>query len=407
MRYFAFPLAALLLASIIGCGEGDKPRSATTQAADTIKIGEYGSMTGNQATFGTSTHKGVVLALKEINDAGGLNGRKFELISYDTRGQATEAGNAVTRLCTQDKVTAVIGEVASSLSLAGGAVAQKYGVPMISPSSTNDRVTKIGNMIFRVCFIDEFQGYVVADFCIEKLKAKKVAVLYDQSQAYSKGLQAAFIKSLKELGGEVTTIQTYTGSDPEFGAQLTSIRDTNPDAIFIPGYYTEAGNIAVQARKLGITVPLLGGDGWESEQLTKIGGKAIEGCYFSNHYSPEEARHELTDFIASFKRDNKEEVPDAMAALGYDATRVLFDSMKRAKSLSGDDLAAAIATTKHFSGVTGVITINKDRNADKNAVMLEIKNGEPHFVASIPPPGEATDPTPTPATAPAPAPAPN
>jgi len=353
--------------------------------AEPIKIGEYGSMTGNQATFGTSTHKGIVLALKEINAAGGLNGRKLELISYDTRGQTGDAGNVVTRLCTQDKVVAVLGEVASSLSIAGGRVAQENGVPMISPSSTNAKVTSIGPMIFRVCFIDDFQGYVVAKFAKEKLKAKRVAVLYDRGQAYSKGLRDAFTKSFKEMGGEITTDQSYSSSDAEFGAQLTSIRDTKPDAIFVPGYYTEAGNIAVQARKLGLNVPLLGGDGWESEQLAKIGGNAINGCFFSNHYSPEEDRAELKEFIANFKKDNNGEVPDAMAALGYDAARVLFDSMKRAKSLSGTDLANAIAQTKDFPGVTGVITINKDRNAEKAAVILQMRGGQPRYFATVAP----------------------
>lgn len=367
--------AAMLLALPAGLHAQNEP----------IKIGEYGSMTGNQATFGTSTHKGIVLALKEINAAGGFNGRKLELISYDTRGQAGEAGNCVTRLCTQDKVTAVLGEVASSLSIAGGRVAQENGVPMISPSSTNSKVTQIGPMVFRVCFIDDFQGFVVAKFAREKLKAKKVAVLYDRGQAYSKGLRDAFTKSFKELGGEITTDQSYSAGDPEFGAQLTTIRDTKPDAIFVPGYYTEAGNIAVQARKLGINVPLLGGDGWESEQLAKIGGDAINGCFFSNHYSPEEDRAELKDFIANFKKDNNGEVPDAMAALGYDAARVLFDSMKRAKSLSGTDLANAIAVTKDFKGVTGVITINKDRNADKAAVILQMRGGAPHYYSSVSP----------------------
>ena len=355
---------------------------------DPIKIGEYGSMTGDKATFGTSTHKGIVLAIKEINAAGGLNGRKLELIHYDTRGQAGDAGNAVTRLCKQDKVTAILGEVASSLSIAGGRVAQEAGVPMISPSSTNDKVTKIGPMIFRVCFIDDFQGFVVAKFAKEKLKAKRVAVLYDRGQAYSKGLCDAFVKSFKEMGGEITTDQAYTSNDAEFGAQLTTIRDTKPDAIFVPGYYTDAGNIAVQARKLGIQVPLLGGDGWESPQLAKIGGAAINGCYFSNHYSPEEDRAELKDFIANFKKDNKDEVPDAMAALGYDAARVLFDSMKRAKSLSGTDLANAISQTKDFKGVTGVITINKDRNADKAAVILQMRGGQQHYFATVPPEGK-------------------
>jgi branched-chain amino acid transport system substrate-binding protein len=294
-------------------------------------------------------------------------------------------GTAVTRLINQDKVVAVLGEVASSLSIAGGRVAQQYGVPMISPSSTNPQVTQIGDMIFRVCFIDPYQGYVGAKFARENLKAQKVAILYDQAQAYSKGLKDDFSKSFTQLGGSIATEQAYTGGDQDFSAQLTSIRATRPDVIYVPGYYTDVGNIALQARKLGIKAPLLGGDGWDSAKLGEIGGAAIEGSYYSNHYSPEEQRPAVQEFVKKYQA-RFGAVPDGLAALGYDAAKILFDAMQRAPSLGGKDLARAIAETRNFQAVTGVISIDDKRNARKQAVIVQMKGGKPSYVATVPPP---------------------
>lgn len=388
-----FPLLPLLMATFlgifaIGCDRqeagGDKAAGGSAAAGDTIPVGQYGSMTGSTATFGQSTDQGVRLAVEEFNAAGGLNGKKIELFTEDTRGQSQEAGTVVTKLITDRKVVAVLGEVASSLSIAGGRVAQQYGVPMISPSSTNPDVTKIGDKISRVCFIDPFQGFVGAKFVKENLKAKKVAVLFDQSQAYSKGLKDDFLKAAKKFELEVTSEQAYNEGDQDFSAQLTSIRETSPDAIYVPGYYTEVGNIAVQARKLGISAPMIGGDGWESDKLTEIGGKAIEGCYYSSHYSHEDPRPELQEFLKKFKAKYNV-TPDSMAVLGYDAASLLFDAMKRSPSLKGDDLAKAIAETKNFKGVSGSVTMDADRNATKPAVVLGIKDGKPYFVTSISP----------------------
>lgn len=359
---------------------------APAPAADEIVIGHYASMTGSEATFGESTDRGIRLAIKEINAAGGLNGKKIRLITYDTKSDSKEAGNAVTRLVTQDKVVAVLGEVASSRSLAGGAVAQQYGVPMISPSSTNPRVTAGRDMVFRVCFIDPFQGYVVAKFARENLKATKVAVLYDQSQAYSKGLRDEFVKHFRAMGGTIVADQAYSGGDQDFSAQLTTIRAAGPEAIFVPGYYTEAGNIALQARKLGVTVPLLGGDGWDSEQLAAIGKDAIEGCYYSNHYAPDQASEAVQQFVRKYQEEYSGQTPDGLAALGYDAAIILFDAMKRAPSLAGKDLAKAIAETKDFPAVTGTITLDKNRDAKKAAVVVQMKGGRPVWVATIEPP---------------------
>ena len=353
-------------------------------AEETIKVGHYGSLTGSQATFGQSTSNGVKLAIAEVNAAGGINGKKLELVEYDTKGDAKEANNVVTRLVTNDHVVAVIGEVASSLSLAAAPVCQEHGVPMVSPSSTNPRVTKVGDYIFRVCFIDPFQGYVGAKFASENLKAKRVAVMVDQANAYSVGLAEEFEKNFKSFGGSIVTKQIYTEGTTDFSARLTPIRDGNPDVIYIPGYYTDVANIAIQARKLGIKCPLLGGDGWDSAKLTEIGGKDIEGSYYSNHAAPDDPSPVIQGFMTKFK-DEYGSAPDALGALGYDAAMVVFDAMKRAKSTSGADLRDALVATKDYPGVTGMINFDANRDAVKPAVVLEIKGGKAVFAATVKP----------------------
>lgn len=343
-----------------------------------IKIGHYASMTGSESTFGQSTDRGIRLAIEERNaaiDAGTLKGRKIELITEDDAGQPQQAGNAVTKLITQDKVVALLGEVASGLSMAAGPVAQQYGVPMISPSSTNPAVTQIGDMIFRVCFLDEFQGKVVARFALEELKAKRVAILFDQGQPYSKGLADFFEKSFKAGGGEIAAREAYDSNNPDVGAQLATVSQAKPDAIFLPGYYTQAANIIAQARKLGITAPFLGGDGWDSDKLEQIGGDAVQGSYFSNHYSPEEDTPAVKNFVAKYQAKHGA-APDALAALGYDAANLLFAAIDKSPSLAGKDLAATIAATKGFPGVTGEITIDANRDAMKSAVMVKIDHGK-------------------------------
>jgi branched-chain amino acid transport system substrate-binding protein len=370
----ALPVLGLsLVAGLLGA-------SSTARAEEPIKIGHYASMTGSEATFGQSTDRGIRLAIDEINKAGGLNGKPLELKTYDDQGKGQEAGTAVLRLITDDHVVAVLGEVASSLSLAGGAVCQEKGVPMITPSSTNPRVTVGRDMVFRVCFTDDFQAFAIAKFITDK-GWKNAAVLYDQKQAYSKGLRDEFIKYLRHLGGKVVAEQTYTGGDSDYSAQLTTIRAANPDIIFCPGYYSDGGNIAIQARRLGIKCPLIGGDGWDSAELAAIGKDAIEGCFYSNHSAPDQPQ--MKDFIAKYKAKYNGQTPDALGGLGYDACMVLFDAMKRAKSLDGKDLADAIAHTKNFKGVTGVITIDEKHNAKKPIVIVQIKNGQPSWVADI------------------------
>lgn len=371
----------------VGCSgkvkDGDTGNKADVKE---IVIGHYASLSGAQATFGKATNSAVEMAVEEINAAGGINGKQIKLITLDDKGDKREAGTTVTRLITKDNVVAVLGEVASGLSLAAAPICQENGVPMLSPSSTNPKVTKIGDMIFRCCFIDPFQGSVCAKFAVEhpSLKAKTAAILYDQSAPYSVGLQEEFEKAFVKLKGEIVLKQTYQEGDQDFSAQLTAIRGAKPDVIFIPGYYTEVGSIGVQARKLGIKTPMLGGDGWESPKLGEVAGKAFNGCYYSNHYSSQDPNPKIQEFIKKYSAKYKE-TPEAMAALGYDATYILADAIKRAKSLSGKDIAAELANTKDFDGVTGKITIDADRNAVKAAVMLEMKDGVPTYVSTIQP----------------------
>jgi len=390
----ALGVAAVMVALSAGCGSGGSSASAERP----IRIGAYNSMTGSEATFGQSTYNGILLAREELEAKGWLKagpaaGRPIEIINYDTAGRTQDAGTAVTRLITEDQVVAVLGEVASSLSIAGGRVAQQLGVPMISPSSTNVQVTQIGDMISRVCFIDAFQGFVAAKFLRQNLGMDRVAVLFDQSQAYSKGLKDDFVRAFKELGGTIVAEQAFTGGDQDFTAQLTTIRSASPQAIYVPGYYTDVGNIAIQARRLGIPkdVPLVGGDGWDSIKLAEIGGEAIEGSYYSNHYSPDQPTPEVTAFVEKY-RQRFGQTPDGLAALGYDAANLLFDSMTRAKGLDGASLAAAIAASRDFKGVTGNITIDANRNASKAAVVVQMRNGVPVFVASVEPIDEAKAP---------------
>ncbi|HEX5752758.1 MAG TPA: ABC transporter substrate-binding protein [Archangium sp.] len=353
-------------------------------ASNTIVLGEVGSLTGAQATFGVSTRNGIELALKEANAAGGVKGKKLEVRVYDDQGKPEEAAQAVTRLITQDKVVLILGEVASSNSLAMAEKAQAAGVPMITPSSTNPKVTEKGEYIFRVCFIDPFQGFVMAKFAREHLKADRVAILQDNKSAYSIGLTDVFTQKFTEMGGKVVTTQSYSQGDTNFRAQLTAIKKEKPQAVYVPGYYNDVGIIARQAREMGVTVPLMGGDGWDSDKLYELAGNALDGSYFSNHYSPSDPNPKVQKFISDYKAAYGA-VPDALAALGYDAAKVAIAALERAKDLSGPAVREAIAQTKDFPGVAGTITLDQNRNAVKSAAILKIANGKTEFVTTIHP----------------------
>jgi branched-chain amino acid transport system substrate-binding protein len=351
---------------------------------DTILLGEVGSLTGSEATFGISTRNAIELAVREVNAAGGVKGKKIEIRVYDNQSKPEEAAQAANRLINQDNVLLILGEVASSNSMAMAEKAQPAKVPMISNASTNPKVTEIGDYIFRVCFIDPFQGYVMAKFAHDNLKINKVAVLRDLGSAYSQGLADVFERKFTEMGGKIVARETYTKGSTDFRSQLTAIKRASPDAIYIPGYYNDVGLIARQARELGITAKLMGGDGWDSEKLFELGGAAIEGSYFSNHYSPDDPNPQIQKFIADYKAAFGS-VPDSLAALGYDAARVAVDAIKRAPSFDRAAIRDAIAQTKNFPGVTGNITLDDKRNATKPAVVLEVGKGKTKYVATIAP----------------------
>jgi len=394
-------LAAIAAVLAVGCekkkttGEGEaKPAGNNTPVAqgtapapaegDTILLGEVGSLTGAQATFGISTQRGIELALNEANAQGGVKGKKLAVRVYDDQSKPEEAGNATTRLITQDKVKIILGEVASSNSLAMAEKAQAAKVPMITPSSTNPAVTQKGDYIFRVCFIDPFQGAVAAKFSRENLKANNAALLTDNKSAYSIGLAEVFEPKFTELGGKVVDKQSYSQGDTDFRSQLTAIKKAKPDVIYVPGYYSDVGIIAKQARELGIKAPLIGGDGWDSPKLFELGGSAIEGNYFSNHYATDNPAKETQNFISEYKKAYNE-TPDALAALGYDAARVAVDAMKRSKDLSPEAIRDAIAQTKDFPGAAGTITLDANRNPSKPAVVLQIADGKYKYVTTVNP----------------------
>ncbi|MGH7952757.1 MAG: ABC transporter substrate-binding protein [Limisphaerales bacterium] len=370
---------AVSLAGIVGC-----KKSSETGAGGVIKVGEFASLTGSEATFGQSSHNGTQLAVDDINSSGGVLGKKIQLLTEDDQSQAGQPATVVRKLISRDGVVAILGEVASSRSLEAAPICQENKIPMISPASTNPRVTEVGNYIFRVCFIDPFQGTVMANFASKTLKLKNVAVLTEVSSDYSVGLAKFFKKEFVADGGKIVAEENYSHGDKDFSAQLTAIKAANPDGIFVPGYYTEVGLIALQARQLGIKVPLLGGDGWESSALVPIGGAALEGCYFSTHFSPEDMAPAEQKFVKEFKA-KYHETPDAMVALGYDSAKILADAIKRAGSTDGAKIRDALAATKNFQGVTGKITIDANRNASKPAVILTIKNGRFQYVKTVAP----------------------
>jgi branched-chain amino acid transport system substrate-binding protein len=407
--------AALVLAfAASGCQER-KPAavpaaegsSAASAPGATIWFGHVASMTGPEASLGDSTDKGIRLAIEELNAKGGVNGRQLDLRTYDDQGKAEEAAIAATRLVTQDKVTILLGEVASSRSLAMAPIAEANRVPMITPSSTSPEVTRevtksgerTRSFVFRVCFTEDFQAEVMARFAVER-GFRKVAIFRDGGNAYSIGLADDFLSKLKALGGTIVNDQSYKAGDQDFKAQLTSIKAKEPEAIYVPGYGNDVALIARQARELGIKVPLLGGDGWDSAKLFELGGHYLEGSFFSNHYSPDDPTPRIQDFVARY-RARWGGVPDSMAALGYDATLVAADALGRAKDRTGDAVARALAETSGFRGVTGVIRIDGEHNAVKPAVVLEVKGGKALAVGTVSPEAPAAGAAAVPASQPA------
>jgi branched-chain amino acid transport system substrate-binding protein len=360
------------------------PKQEDAPRRPDFTIGAYLSMTGPQASFGIATSNGIALAVEEQNRAGGVRGGRIRLRTIDTAGKMSEAATAVTRLVSDEGAIALLGEVASSLTLAGGAIAQQAGVPMISPSATHPDVTAVGDMIWRACALDAEQAAAMAAFARHRLRIARVAVLYDASQPYSSGLATLFEQAFARLGGTIATSQAFSGVGPDLQAQLEAIRDAKVDAIFVPVFYALVGHIAPGLRALGVTAPLLGADGWDSPELARSAGAAIDGSYYTTVFAADDPRPIVRAFVTRYRAKHGAD-PDGLAALGYDAARLLFDAMSRARSRSGEDLAAAIGKTRGLPGVTGSITMGPDREPKKPIPVLQLRAGKPVLAATMPP----------------------
>lgn len=370
-----------LMGTLAGCG-GE---------SNTIKIGLLNEMTGGNATLGTSSANGAKMAFKEYNDKGGLLGKKIEAVVADNKSEPAEASNAMTKLVTQDKVVAVTGTFSSSNAIAAASVAAASKVPYLVSGATNPKVTvdektgKVNDYVFRVCFIDPFQGTVAANFALNNLHLKKAVVLVDNSSDYSKGLSDFFKNAMKQGGGEILGEEAYLQKDQDFKAILTKIKTLNPEIVYIPGYYEEVGKIVKQARELGITAVMIGADGWDSPKLAEIAGPdALNHTFFTNHYAVDSKEPVAQAFAEAYEKEYGQK-PDALAVLGYDAAKVLIDAIERANSTDPAKITEALATTKDFNGITGAITLNETHDAIKSAVVIEMIDGKQTFKANVKP----------------------
>lgn len=377
----ALSCAAAMLTA--GCG-GEK------KDANVIKIGVVSEMTGGSATYGNSVVNGMKLALKEINDKGGVMNKKIELIVADSKSEPAEAANAMSKLVSQDKVPLVSGLFTSSSAIAACNISEAQKIPYLAIGATNPAVTtnKDGSTkanTFRICFIDPFQGTVGANFVLNELKLKKAAIYVDNSSDYSKGLSEFFKKSFVAGGGQIVTEEAYLQKDTDFKAVLTKIKATNPEVIYAPGYYEEIGKIVKQARELGITCPFVGGDGWDSPKMQEIAGnEALNNTFFTNHYSADADTPESKAFVAAYEKEYKQR-PDACGVLGYDGMKLMADAITRAGAVDSAKISAALAATKNFKAVTGETSLNDKHDAVKSAVIIEFKDGKQAFRATVKP----------------------
>nr|WP_019553722.1 ABC transporter substrate-binding protein [Propionispira raffinosivorans] len=365
-----------------GCGD---------QSSDTIKIGANLEMTGSNATFGQSATNGAKLAIKQANEKGGVLGKKLELVVADNKSEAAEAANSMQKLISQDKVAAIIAPIASSSVMAGAQVNNDGKVLAISPTASNPKVTvdpdtgKVRDYLFRASFIDPFQGAVMANFASKSLKGKTAAIYIDTSSDYAKGLGQFFKETFIKNGGQIVSEEAYLAKDTDFKSTLTKIKSSNPDILFVPGYYQEVGMIIKQAREIGINAAILGGDGWDSEKLPEIAGTdALNNTFFANHYSPDDQSPAIQDFVATYKAEYGQ-VPDSFAVLSYDATMMIIKAIERAGSVDTVKIKDEMAKTKDFAGVSGMITLDEKHDAIKDAVVIEFKNGKQTFKEKVKP----------------------
>ena len=357
---------------------------AAAPSGEPVKIGFFMSITGRDASFGEAALRGARLAIDDLNAAGGILGRPAQLVVEDNRSLPGESATAVKKLIGRDKVVALVGECASSRTLEAAPVAQGAGVPLVTPASTNPRVTAVGDCIFRVCFADPFQGAVLATYAWKNLGLRRAALLLDATAPYSIGLGEVFSRTFTALGGEIVATQKYGGGDKDFRAQLTAIRATRADAIFLPGYYVEAGLAAQQSRELGLRATLLGGDGFEAPQLLEIGGAALEGTVYSTHYSAESTDPASRRFVAAYTARHGS-APVGLAALTYDSVQLIADAARRAGSTERTALKNALAATRDFPGITGRTTLDANRDAIKDAAIITVRGGRCVFVESVQP----------------------
>lgn len=392
MRKLSAVLALAMLAAGAGCQKKTEqqaaPAAPKAEEAAPIIIGNVMPLSGEIATFGQGANNGVKLAVDEANAAGGVKGHKLEIVIFDTLGKPEEAAISATRAINEKKATLLIGDLGSGGTLALAPIAEANKVPAISPASTNPKVTKDGERtrpyMFRVCFIDPFQGTVMAKFAAQNLKAKKAAIIRDVGNDYSMGLADYFTKTFKELGGEIAVDVSYKAGDQDFKAQLTKVKFAKPDLVYVPGYYTDVALIGRQARELGVKAPLAGGDGWDSSKLYEIAQGALDGSYFSNHYSAENPSPVVQEFAKKYEAAYHSK-PDAFAALGYDAALLAIDAMKRATDLTPGAVRDAIEKTTTLQGVTGTIRLDADHNPVKSAVIIGIEKNAPKYVTTVEP----------------------
>ena len=377
-------LGGLVLALGLAAGCGNN-------ASSDLKIGMVYELTGNTATYGTSAANGAKLAFKEINAAGGVLGKQIQIVTADNKGEPSESTNAMTKVITQDKVVAVTGFTVSSCGIAGSSVAEGNKIPFVAAATVNPKVTvdgntgKVKNYTFRACFIDSFQGSVGAQFALNTLKAKKISILTDSSSDYSKGLTQIFKESFTKNGGQIVGEEAYLQKDQDFKPVLTKLKSQNPDVLYIPGYYEDVGKIIKQARELGMNMPILGSDAWDSPKLAEIGGpQALNNTYFTNFYSIEDRNPVSNAFVEAYKKEYGE-VPDSMAAMGYDAARLLVDAIKRANSTDAAKIAKALAETKEFTSVSGPMYLNDTHDAVRGVVIVEMKDGKQVYKETIKP----------------------
>ena len=375
-------VALLMTGMLAGCG---------SSASKDIKIGVLNEMTGGNATFGTSSANGAKMAIKEANAKGGVLGKQLQAVIADNKSEPSESANAMTKLATQDRVVAVTGIFSSSNAIATSSVAEASKLPFMAIGATNPKVTmdektgKVKNYTFRVCFIDPFQGTVGANFVLNTLKLNKAVMLVDSSSDYSKGLASFFKDAFSKGGGSVLAEEAYLQKDQDFKTILTKVKALNPEVIYVPGYYEEVGKIVKQARELGITAPIVGGDGWDSPKLVEVGTpEALNHTYFTNHYSVDDTSATSQAFVAAYKQEYGQ-APDAMAVLSYDGTNILIDAIKRANSVEPEKIREALAATKDYPAITGSTTLNESHDAVKNAVIIEMKDGKQMFKAAVKP----------------------